>query len=78
MDDARDKLFVLENLLTILKVFKSKDFLKSALEIVLRGSISVYDALFISLAKEKDGKLCTSDSRQRDVAMKYVDVIFIK
>ncbi|MEM0268775.1 MAG: type II toxin-antitoxin system VapC family toxin [Candidatus Korarchaeum sp.] len=74
----RKKLFVLKHLFMHIKVFKAEGYAAPALEMALKENITVYDALFIALAKKIGGKLYTSDSQQCKVASNYVNVTFIK
>lgn len=66
----------IENLMV--KVVDQEDVLDEAFKISLKHNHTVYDSLYIALAKKMKLELVTSDKRQRDVAMKEnIKVIYI-
>ena len=50
------------------KLLDQKEYLAEALEIAVRNKITIYDALFIALAKNLNTELITSDTRQAKTA----------
>lgn len=59
-------------------VFSQDRYLIQAFQIALNENITIYDALFIALAKELKAELIMSDKRQMDIAIKNgVKVVFI-
>jgi len=52
----------------IVKVVSQAELLPKALEIAVDHKTTVYDALYIALAKEKGSELITSDEQQGEVA----------
>ena len=55
---------------TAIKLLDQKEHLAKALEIAVRNKITIYDALFIALAKNLNTELITSDTRQAKAAKK--------
>ena len=53
-----------------IKIVSQEEYLIDAFRIAVREKITVYDALFISLAKSKGIELVTSDKKQYEVALK--------
>lgn len=54
----------------VVKLVSQGRSLLEAFKIAVRHKVTVYDALFIALAKELDAELVTSDRRQAEVAEK--------
>ncbi|MGC8937179.1 MAG: type II toxin-antitoxin system VapC family toxin, partial [Candidatus Methanomethylicaceae archaeon] len=54
--------------LGIVMVVSQESFLEEAFSIALRRRITIYDSLFIALAKKKGLPLLTSDEKQAKVA----------
>ncbi|MEM1582355.1 MAG: type II toxin-antitoxin system VapC family toxin [Candidatus Bathyarchaeia archaeon] len=50
---------------------KEEEHLDKALEIALENGITIYDALYISLAIHENKPLLTLDRKQREVSRKY-------
>ncbi len=46
-------------------------YLAEAFEISVKSKITIYDALFITLAKKRNLELVTSDEKQADAARKH-------
>lgn len=67
----------LELFIQIVDIEKSKNYVERALEISLMEGLPIYDSLFITLAKDKNESLITSDKKQAEIAKKYVNVIYI-
>jgi len=62
----------------IVKFEPQDPYLPDAFRIATARKITVYDALFIALAKRHNSKLITSDRKQADVAeIENVEVIYI-
>ncbi|BDC18781.1 type II toxin-antitoxin system VapC family toxin [Acidianus sp. HS-5] len=53
-----------------IKIVSQEEYLIDAFRIAVKEKITVYDALFISLAKTKGIELVTSDKKQYEVALK--------
>ncbi len=53
-----------------IKLEDQKKYLASALEIAVKNKITIYDALFIALAKSLNIELITSDRKQAKIAEK--------
>jgi predicted nucleic acid-binding protein len=63
-----------EDLLKIwakLKVYPSKEIAKEAIRLALEEEITIYDALYIQLAKTKRAALATFDKKEAAIAEKY-------
>ena len=67
------------NLITALKllgagmlIFEAKNFFERGLEIALKESITIYDALYIALAEALSTELHTADEKQYHAARNYV------
>ncbi|OYT30748.1 MAG: PIN domain nuclease [Thermoprotei archaeon] len=52
----------------VIKVISQDKYLTQAFKIAVENKITVYDALFIALAKEMNIELITSDAKQAEVA----------
>jgi len=62
----------------MVKTFNQNMLLEEAVKISLKYLITIYDSLYISLAKRLSSELITSDEKQREAALKEgVKVIFI-
>ena len=53
-----------------IKIVNQDNYLSKAFEIAVRNRITVYDALFVALAKELNIELITSDTKQAEIAKK--------
>ncbi|MCC6004545.1 MAG: type II toxin-antitoxin system VapC family toxin [Thermofilum sp.] len=51
-----------------LRVESQENYLLDALEMAVKANITIYDALFIALAKKKNLELVTCDSTQAEAA----------
>ncbi len=74
--EAKDAINItktLEKLINTSKVCESKDFLVEAVELAIKYDITVYDALFVSLARKLNDKLVTTDRKLRE-KLKNADV----
>jgi len=54
----------------VIKLADQRNHIQKAFEIALNNKITVYDSLFIALAKKLHTELITSDSRQAEAAEK--------
>ena len=54
----------------VIKIANQEEYLSKAFEIAVRNRITVYDALFVALARELNVELITSDTKQAEVAEK--------
>ena len=54
----------------VIKIANQGKYLSKAFEIAVRNRITVYDALFVALARELNVELITSDTKQAEVAEK--------
>ena len=54
----------------VIKMVNQEKYLSKAFEIAVRNRITVYDALFVALARELNVELITSDTKQAEVAEK--------
>jgi predicted nucleic acid-binding protein len=52
----------------VLRVESQENYLLDALEMAVKANITIYDALFIALAKKKNLELVTCDSAQAEAA----------
>jgi len=72
--DATEALMALR-----LNVVEDEDLLKEAIKTAFEGDITVYDALYIALARKLDSKLITYDeellSRFKDMAVKAKEAL---
>ncbi|MEM2136754.1 MAG: type II toxin-antitoxin system VapC family toxin [Candidatus Methanomethylicia archaeon] len=60
-------------------IIDQERFLTQAFTLAVNDNITIYDAIFIVIAKELKTELVTSDKRQMDIAMKNgVKVVFIE
>ena len=71
-NDAMERLKALKLILRGIRVLNSGDFLERTLEIAIEEKIAAYDALYIAIAEALSAKLLTSDSKQFEIAKKYV------
>jgi len=76
-EDAKKKIEALKIMVGALTIFKAEDYLGRGFEIALKERITVYDAMYIALAEDKNATLFTSDRKQYDVARRYVRTIFV-
>ncbi len=61
-----------------LPIVPQDDLLQDAFNIALEHGISIYDALFIALAKRRELELVTSDERQAKIAKKMgIPVVYV-
>ena len=72
-EKALELLAVLVEAFSVLEVVEPDD--GRVMEIALKESIPVYDALYITAALEADAALVTEDQKLRSVAEKYVKVM---
>jgi len=54
----------------VIKIHRQEDYLISAFKTAIRHRITIYDALFIELAKNVNVELVTSDDKQAEAAEK--------
>ena len=54
----------------VIKMRNQNDYMLGAFRIALKNKITIYDALFIELAKNTNTELVTSDSKQAEIARK--------
>jgi len=54
-----------------MQLIREDEYLDRALEIALKEGITVYDALYISLAIHQNKPILTLDKKQREVSRKY-------
>ena len=54
----------------MVKIMDQEDLLDDAFKISLRHNCTIYDSLYIALAKKMNSELITSDKKQRDIAVK--------
>lgn len=52
----------------VIKVADQNRYLSKAFKIAVKNKVTVYDALFIALAKELNVELVTSDAKQAEIA----------
>ncbi|MEM2250379.1 MAG: type II toxin-antitoxin system VapC family toxin [Candidatus Bathyarchaeia archaeon] len=71
-NDAMERIKALRLILKGIRVLNSGDFLERTLEIAIEEKIAAYDALYIAIAEALSAKLLTSDSKQFEIAKKYV------
>ena len=77
-EDAKTMLRALKRLKDVIIFEQFENYLEEALDISIRGRITVYDSLYIAQAK-RAGCLLTSDDKQRNVAKEVgIDVIFVE
>lgn len=67
---AREKAMLLERLVEegVLELIDQSSLLLDAFSVALETGLTVYDSLFVVLARRESGVLATSDSRQARVA----------
>ncbi len=54
----------------VIKTLNQNDYMLGAFKIAVKNKITIYDALFIELAKSTNNELVTSDSKQAEIARK--------
>ncbi|MGQ9469579.1 MAG: type II toxin-antitoxin system VapC family toxin [Nitrososphaerales archaeon] len=54
----------------VIKILNQNDYMLGAFKIAVENKITIYDALFIELAKSTNNELVTSDSKQAEIARK--------
>ena len=54
----------------VIRLTDQRNYIQKAFEIAVKNKITIYDSLFIALAKELRTELITSDSRQAEFAEK--------
>ena len=71
LTDAEVKYRALENLAEkVLIIVNQREVMDEAFEIAINNAITVYDALYVALAKMRGIPLVTSDNRQASIAEK--------
>lgn len=69
LKDAKLKYEALRKLLELtIEIADEKEVMNEAFHIAIENKITIYDALYIALAKVKKLKLVTSDSKQANIA----------
>ncbi|MDJ0271435.1 MAG: type II toxin-antitoxin system VapC family toxin [Candidatus Caldarchaeum sp.] len=69
-EDAQKKAEALEKLITInVKTFNQEDILMESFELAYKEKLTIYDSLFIVLARKLKLPLATKDRRQHEVAL---------
>lgn len=69
-EDARKKAEALEKLITVnVKTFGQEDILIESFELAYKEKLTIYDSLFIVLARKLKLPLATKDRRQHEVAL---------
>ncbi|BCU68009.1 toxin VapC [Sulfolobales archaeon HS-7] len=63
---------------SVVEIKESGSYVKEALNISVKEGLSLYDSLFIALAKAMNDELLSSDKRQSDVGVKYIKVTYIE
>lgn len=53
-----------------IKIESQNPYMLGAFKIAVKNKITIYDSLFIELARNKGAELVTSDSKQAEIAMK--------
>ena len=77
-EDAKTMLRALRRLKDVIIFEQFENYLEEALDISIRGRITVYDSLYIAQA-ERVGCLLTSDDKQRNVAKEVgIDATFVE
>jgi|GEM_PF-6536250 predicted nucleic acid-binding protein len=61
----------------MLYYLRASDYLERGLEIALTERITVYDAAYIALAKDKGATLYTCEKGQYSAARKYVRAVYL-
>ena len=75
---ALKALFILLGANVVVESYAQDRLLAEAFGIAMRHRITIYDALYIALAKERRASLLTRDGRQRDAAERDgVSVIYL-
>lgn len=54
----------------VIKILNQNDYMLGTFKIAVENKITIYDALFIELAKSTNNDLVTSDSKQAEIARK--------
>jgi len=69
---AKDAEEIIEGLTgpEVIKTLNQNDYMLGAFKIAVENKITIYDALFIELAKSTNNDLVTSDSKQAEIARK--------
>lgn len=69
---AKDAEEIIEGLTKpeVIKTLNQNDYMLGAFKIAVENKITIYDALFIELAKSTNNDLVTSDSKQAEIARK--------
>ena len=73
VEKALELLEALVEAISVMEIVEPDD--KKVMEIALKESIPVYDALYIAAALEADAILVTEDQKLKNVAKRYVKVI---
>ncbi len=70
--EAKDAEEILKDLTKpeVIKTLNQNDYMLGAFKIAVENKITIYDALFIELAKSTNNDLVTSDSKQAEIARK--------
>ncbi|ASJ08507.1 PIN domain-containing protein [Thermococcus siculi] len=77
-ENAKSLVTVLRLLREGMLLFRAENFFERGLEIALKESITIYDALYIALAEALNAELHTADERQYHAARDYVKAKLIK
>lgn len=77
-EDAKERTEALKYFGKSLLLFEAKNYFERGLEIALSEKITVYDALYITLAEVLRAEFYTSDVRQFEAAKKYVKAKLIQ
>jgi len=65
-----------ELLAKVIRIVSQNDVLKEAFRISLKHNITIYDSLYIALAKRVHGKLLSRDKKQLDIAEgEHIEII---
>jgi predicted nucleic acid-binding protein len=70
-EDAFDSVLDLLKIWSTIKVYSSTEIAEEAFNLALEENITVYDALYIQLAKTKRGSLATFDEKLSKIAEKH-------
>jgi len=62
-EDAVKRAEILKSLIDTSKVYESKDFIAEAVDLAVKYDVTVYDALFVALARRLNEKLVTTDRK---------------
>ncbi len=69
LTEARQALKILKSMLDVnIAVYESRDVIEEAFDIAVRRKITVYDAIYIALARKTGSALVTLDQKQAEAA----------